>query len=74
MSGSDTMDRLKQFVKKIGDVLGRLPTRRIDIGLAVLVTALGLVMYSYVNLGQSGRAGFSFIRSDSSWVSSWKMR
>jgi adenylate cyclase len=57
------MDALKQFGAKVNALLARVPTRKIDLALAVFVTALGLIIYAYVEIGQNSAAGFGFIEN-----------
>jgi len=57
------MDQLKKFVSKMATALQRLPAKKIDVGLAVFVTLLGLLLYSFVEIGGNTKAGFSFINN-----------
>ena len=57
------MEQLKQFGKKLGDAMGRLPAKKIDLALAVIITLLGVMVYSFIYLGKSSRAGFAFINN-----------
>ena len=57
------MEALKQFGAKVNALLARVPTRKIDLALAVIVTALGLILYAYVEIGQNSAAGFGFIEN-----------
>jgi adenylate cyclase len=58
------MEKLKQLGTKLNDLLGRVPTRKIDLALAVIVTALGLVVYAYVETGgRTVGAGYGFIQN-----------
>ena len=41
----------------------RLPVRYADLLLALLVTAAGLVLFAYVDIGANPRAGFSFLKT-----------
>jgi len=43
--------------------LRRTPARYADLALALLTTAAGLVLFSYVNIGGNARAGFSFLQN-----------
>lgn len=57
------MDQLKKMKTAVGLLLERVPTKRIDLILAVIFTSLGLVVYAFVVLGQSSKAGFSFLNN-----------
>jgi adenylate cyclase len=57
------MEALQKFAKRLQDAIAKLPAKKIDLGLAIVVTLLGVVMYSYINFGESGKAGFSFINN-----------
>ncbi|MCU1306728.1 MAG: adenylate/guanylate cyclase, partial [Acidobacteriaceae bacterium] len=57
------MDQLKKIVGNITALLERLPAKKVDLGLSVLVTLCGLGLYSFVVYGQSEKAGFSFINN-----------
>jgi adenylate cyclase len=43
--------------------LGKVTLRRIDLGLALLVTAAGLALFAYSGIGGSSRAGFAFLQN-----------
>src|SRR5258706_6094444 len=57
------MEQLKQLKARLEALLGRVPTQRVDIALAVLVTLGGLTVYSFINFGESKKTGFSFINN-----------
>ncbi|MCU1308877.1 MAG: adenylate/guanylate cyclase [Candidatus Angelobacter sp.] len=57
------MDQLKKIVDKITALLERLPAKKVDLGLAVLITLAGLALYSFVVYGKSEKAGFSFVNN-----------
>ncbi len=44
-------------------VVGRVLARHADFGIALLITALGLVLFTYTGLRSDGRAGFQFLRN-----------
>jgi adenylate cyclase len=43
--------------------LSRVSTRQVDIGLAVLVTTTGLILFAFAGIGGSRRAGFLFLQN-----------
>src|SRR5512147_2515141 len=49
--------------QSLADKLGRLPTKQVDIALAVLVTFASLVVYSFTGIGSNTRAFFSFLNN-----------
>src|ERR1700716_1757680 len=57
------MDQLKKLGGKIAGALQRVPAKKIDLALAVLVTLLGVLLYSFVVYGKSGKAGLIFINN-----------
>ena len=44
-------------------VVGRILARHADFGIALLITALGLVLFTHTGLRSDGRAGFQFLRN-----------
>jgi adenylate cyclase len=54
---------IREKLKPLGDKLSQLPTKRVDIALAVLVTLVGLAIYSFIVYGGSTRALFSFLNN-----------
>jgi adenylate cyclase len=60
---SSNMDQLKKLASKIESIAQRLPAKKIDIALAVVVTIAGLLLYSFVEIGGNTKAGFSFINN-----------
>ena len=57
------MSKLGQLGSRTAGLLGRIPARRVDFLLALLITAAGLAVYSFVNVGGSSRAGFTFLQN-----------
>jgi adenylate cyclase len=58
------LERLKQLGTKLNDLIGRVPTRTIDIALAMIITAVGLVVFAYVETGRAtGAAALGFINN-----------
>src|SRR6266481_6932413 len=43
--------------------LSRVSTRQVDLGLAVVVTAAGLLLFAFAGIGGSRRAGFLFLQN-----------
>lgn len=43
--------------------LGRVSTRQVDIALAILITAAGLVVFAFAGIGASRKAGFLFLQN-----------
>jgi adenylate cyclase len=43
--------------------LGRVSTRQVDIALAILVTAAGLLIFAYAGIGENRGAGFLFLQN-----------
>jgi adenylate cyclase len=58
------METLRQIAKKFAEWMGHLPARQIDLALAVVITGLALVVYSFVEIGGNTRtAGLSFLNN-----------
>src|SRR4051812_10231658 len=57
------MEQLKKIVGKITALLERLPAKKVDIALALLITLGGVLLYSFVEIGGNTKAGFSFINN-----------
>jgi adenylate cyclase len=57
------MSKLGQLGSRTAGLLARIPTRRVDYLLALLITAAGLALYSFVNVGGNSRAGFTFLQN-----------
>src|SRR5579862_3589379 len=49
--------------KRLSQWLGRVSTRQVDIALAVLVTAAGLLIFAYAGIGENRGAGFLFLQN-----------
>ena len=43
--------------------IGRISTRQVDIALAILVTACGLLLFAFAGIGGSRGAGFVFLQN-----------
>ena len=43
--------------------LGRVSTRQVDLAIALLVTAAGLLLFAFAGIGGSSRAGFHFLQN-----------
>jgi adenylate cyclase len=54
---------IREKLQGLADKLGQLPTKRVDIGLAVVVTLCGLSLYAYTGIGSNTRALFSFLNN-----------
>jgi adenylate cyclase len=53
---------LQDKLRSIADRLGQLPTKKVDIALAIVVTLIGLALYAFVVTGgYHGRTLFSFL-------------
>src|SRR4051794_40690829 len=52
---------IREKFKGLADRLGQLPTKRVDIALAALVTLAGLALYAFTGIGGNTRAFFSFL-------------
>lgn len=52
---------IREKSQGVADKLGQLPTKRVDIALAVLVTLGGLALYAFTGIGSNTRALFSFL-------------
>src|SRR3954465_6053494 len=52
---------IREKFQPLADKLGRLPTKRVDIVLAVLVTLCGMALYAFTGIGSNTRALFSFL-------------
>lgn len=57
------MDKLKELGKKIAELLERVPAKKIDLALAIIVTLLGVVVYAFTEIGGNTRAAFSFLHN-----------
>jgi adenylate cyclase len=57
------MKQLLEIVERFGVWMARRGLKRIDIGLAVLVTIFSLGLYSYIVLGGNSSSGFRFIQN-----------
>jgi adenylate cyclase len=58
------LDRLKQFGSRLGHALGRFPARKIDVALAVFITALGLLVFAHVETSaRSVGAALGFVNN-----------
>src|ERR1700747_1121313 len=49
--------------KRWSQWLSRLTTRQVDIALATLVTAAGLLIFAYAGIGENRGAGFLFLQN-----------
>ena len=54
------MKKLRQLASRM---LRRVPLRRVEFLLALVVTAAGLALFSFVNVGGNSRAGFTFLQN-----------
>jgi adenylate cyclase len=54
---------MKEKLQSTADRLSNLPTKRVDIGLAVVVTLAGLGIYAFTGIGGNTRAFFSFLNN-----------
>ena len=54
---------IREKLQSLADLLGRLPTKRVDIALAVLITLAGLAIYAFTGIGSNTRALFSFLNN-----------
>jgi len=57
------MDKLKELGKKIAELLERVPAKKIDLALAIIITLLGVVAYAFTEIGGNTRAAFSFLHN-----------
>ena len=57
------MTKLGQLGSRSAGLLARIPARRVDFLLALLITAAGLAVYGFVNVGGNSRAGFTFLQN-----------
>ncbi|HUS18217.1 MAG TPA: adenylate/guanylate cyclase domain-containing protein [Terriglobales bacterium] len=57
------MSKKKQFKRTIAELLERVPTKKIDLALAVLVTLLGVVVYAFTEIGGNTMPAFSFLHN-----------
>src|SRR5579859_1683749 len=57
------MDALKKFGAIVTALMERVPAKKIDLALAVLVTLAGLVVYAFVQIGGNTAAVFGFINN-----------
>ncbi|HUQ50207.1 MAG TPA: adenylate/guanylate cyclase domain-containing protein [Terriglobales bacterium] len=57
------MDQLKNIGRKFSELLERVPAKKIDLALAVVVTLLGVAAYAFVGIGGSTKAAFSFLNN-----------
>jgi len=56
------LETIKKIAAQVNSLIERIPTRKIDVGLAVVVTALGLLIFAYVETGGTTvGAGLNFI-------------
>jgi adenylate cyclase len=49
--------------ERLAGVLDRVPVKRVDAGLAILITLAGLATFAFVNYGKHSWAGFSFLQN-----------
>ena len=54
---------MKWHPKRWSQWLGRVSTRQVDVGLAVLVTAAGLILFAFSGIGGNRGAGFLFLQN-----------
>jgi len=57
------MDGWKKITSKVEALMERVPTKRIDLAMAVIITLAGLGVYFFVAIGQNSKAGFSFLNN-----------
>ncbi|MEO5935980.1 MAG: CHASE2 domain-containing protein, partial [Terriglobales bacterium] len=57
------MDKIKQFGKMVGELVERVPAKKIDLALAVLVTVLGVGVYAFTEIGGNTMPVFSFLHN-----------
>ncbi len=57
------MDKKKHFGKMLGELLERVPAKKIDLALAVLITLLGVAAYAFVEIGGNTMAAFGFLHN-----------
>lgn len=57
------MEKIKQFGKMVGELLERVPAKKIDLALAVLITMMGVVVYAFTEIGGNTMPLFSFLHN-----------
>src|SRR5271167_369789 len=57
------MEFLNKIRKQIEALVERVPARKIDVVLAIIVTLAGLTVYAFVEIGKNTSAVFSFINN-----------
>lgn len=57
------MDKLKELGKLINSLLERVPAKQIDLGLAIAITLLGVVVYAFTEIGNNSMPVFSFLHN-----------
>ncbi|HUR37029.1 MAG TPA: adenylate/guanylate cyclase domain-containing protein [Terriglobales bacterium] len=57
------MDFIKKLGNQIAELLERVPAKKIDLALAVIVTLLGLVVYAFTEIGGNTAPAFGFLHN-----------
>src|SRR6478672_1488537 len=60
---NQVLKAIREKLQSLADLLGRLPTKRVDIALAAVVTLAGLAIYAFTGIGSNTRALFSFLNN-----------
>lgn len=57
------MDQIKKIGKMLAELLERVPVKKIDMALAVIITLLGVTVYAFVEIGGNTMSAFSFLNN-----------
>ncbi|HEU5451322.1 MAG TPA: CHASE2 domain-containing protein, partial [Terriglobales bacterium] len=56
-------EKVAELQGRVGDLMAKLPAKKIEMTIAAVVTAVGLVLYAFVGIPSEVRPAFSFVKN-----------